>query len=85
MVESALVGRGNGKGVISHCVKEAAGYDAAMARRPRFSPGGIAYHVMNRTWGKMELFEDAGDYEAFERVLARPGSVSPQWPSAAIA
>jgi putative transposase len=41
-----------------------------MARKPRFSPGGLAYHVMNRTWGKLELFEDAGDYEAFERVLA---------------
>jgi putative transposase len=41
-----------------------------MARKPRFSPGGIAYHVMNRTWGAIELFQDAGDYEAFERVLA---------------
>jgi putative transposase len=25
---------------------------------------------MNRTWVNTELFEDAGDYEAFERVLA---------------
>ena len=25
---------------------------------------------MNRTWGKIDLFEDAGDYDAFERVLA---------------
>jgi putative transposase len=41
-----------------------------MARKPRFAPGGIAYHVMNRTWGSLDLFEDAGDYEAFERVLA---------------
>ena len=40
-----------------------------MARKPRFSPGGLAYHVMNRTWGKLELFQDAGDYQAFERVL----------------
>ena len=40
-----------------------------MARRPRFRPGGIAYHVMNRTWGKIDLFEDTEDYEAFERVL----------------
>src|SRR5439155_12357647 len=29
-----------------------------------------AYHVMNRTWPGNELFADAGDYEAFERVLA---------------
>ena len=25
---------------------------------------------MNRTWAGIELFEDSGDYEAFERVLA---------------
>ena len=41
-----------------------------MSRKPRFSPGGIAYHVMNRTWGGVELFQDSGDYEAFERVMA---------------
>ena len=31
-----------------------------MARGHRVSKGGIAYHVMNRTWGEMELFEDTG-------------------------
>ncbi|MDD5262958.1 MAG: transposase [Methylacidiphilales bacterium] len=41
-----------------------------MARRPRLSGAGIAYHVMNRTWGQIQLFEDASDYQAFERVLA---------------
>lgn len=41
-----------------------------MARKPRFSPGKIAYHVMNRTWGRIDLFDDDGDYEAFERVLS---------------
>jgi putative transposase len=41
-----------------------------MARPPRLAPGGIAYHVMNRTWGNLVLFEDPADYEAFERVLA---------------
>ncbi len=40
-----------------------------MARIPRFSPGGLAYHVMNRTPGKLKLFEDDGDYQAFEKVL----------------
>jgi len=40
-----------------------------MARKPRFSPGGLAYHVMNRTWPGIELFEDAADYQAFEKVL----------------
>ena len=46
-----------------------------MARRPRTALGGMAYHVMNRGSGRQDLFEDAGDYEAFERVLARLGSV----------
>jgi putative transposase len=41
-----------------------------MARKPRFSPGGLAYHVMNRASVKIDLFDDAGDYDAFERVLA---------------
>ncbi len=40
-----------------------------MARKPRFSPGGLAYHVMNRVGPNLELFQDAGDYEAFEKVL----------------
>jgi len=41
-----------------------------MARRPRTALGRLAYHVMNRVAGRQDLFEDAGDYEAFERVLA---------------
>ena len=40
-----------------------------MARRPRTASGGMAYHVMNRVSGRQDLFEDVGDYEAFERVL----------------
>ena len=40
-----------------------------MARRPRTVLGGLAYHVMNRVAGQQDLFEDAGDYEAFEQVL----------------
>lgn len=48
-----------------------------MARKPRYAPGGIAYHVMNRTWGKIELFEDEGDYAAFERVLAEAAERDP--------
>lgn len=41
-----------------------------MPRRPRVSPGGLAYHVMNRAPGRVTLFRDDGDYAAFERVLA---------------
>ena len=40
-----------------------------MARKPRFAPGGLAYHVMNRTSSGITLFEDSPDFEAFERVL----------------
>jgi hypothetical protein len=32
---------------------------------------------MNRTWGGMELFEDSGDYEAFERILAEALDIRP--------
>jgi len=42
-----------------------------MPRVTRQTPGGIAYHVMNRASGRLDLFQDAGDYEAFERVLSQ--------------
>jgi putative transposase len=41
-----------------------------MPRRRRACPGGLAYHVMNRSAGRVCIFEDSGDYAAFERVLA---------------
>ncbi|MGB2984970.1 MAG: transposase [Phycisphaerae bacterium] len=41
-----------------------------MARPLRHAPGGLAYHVINRGTGRRRVFDDAGDYEAFERVLA---------------
>jgi putative transposase len=40
-----------------------------MPRPLRQAPGGLAYHVLNRGAGRMRIFEKAGDYEAFERVL----------------
>ncbi len=40
-----------------------------MARKLRFAPGGLAYHVMNRVGPNLDLFQDAGDYEAFAKVL----------------
>ena len=30
----------------------------------------MVFHVLNRGVGRMRLFDKAGDYEAFERVLA---------------
>ena len=41
-----------------------------MGRTPRVDIGGYVYHVLNRANGRDDLFEDDGDYEAFERVLA---------------
>src|SRR4051812_48656751 len=41
-----------------------------MPRRPRAATGGIVYHVLNRAVGRMTLFENDGDYAAFERTLA---------------
>jgi putative transposase len=40
-----------------------------MPRRARISTGGLAYHVLNRRVGRLDLFEKAGDYDAFERIL----------------
>ena len=36
--------------------------------------GGYVYHVLNRGVGRLDIFEDEGDYAAFERVLAEAQS-----------
>lgn len=40
-----------------------------MPRAARKAPGGQAYHVLNRSVGKMTLFAQDADFEAFQRVL----------------
>jgi len=40
-----------------------------MPRSAREAPGGVVFHVLNRGVGRMRLFGQDGDYEAFERVL----------------
>jgi putative transposase len=40
-----------------------------MGRPSRDARGGIVYHVLNRANARMTIFEDGGDYEAFENVL----------------
>jgi len=40
-----------------------------MARLPRSAPGGLVYHVLNRTVGRMAMFRKPADYDAFLRVL----------------
>jgi len=40
-----------------------------MPRRRRTSTGGYVYHVLNRAVGRDRIFETAGDFGAFERIL----------------
>lgn len=42
-----------------------------MGRPLRTTPGGLAYHVLNRANARMRLFEDARDYAAFEQVMGQ--------------
>ena len=41
-----------------------------MPRRKRNNLGNIVYHVLNRTNGRLRIFKKAGDFDAFERILA---------------
>jgi hypothetical protein len=41
-----------------------------LPRAARYAPGGFAYHALNWAVARLPLFENDGDYEAFERVLA---------------
>jgi putative transposase len=40
-----------------------------MGRPQRAAQGGFVYHVLNRANARMTVFQDRGDYEAFEKVL----------------
>jgi putative transposase len=40
-----------------------------MPRSARSAPGGLIYHVLNRTVGRMAMFRKPADYDAFLRVL----------------
>ncbi len=40
-----------------------------MPRRPRVSTQGLFFHVVNRAAKRTRLFDNAGDYEAFESTL----------------
>jgi len=42
-----------------------------MGRPHRAAEGGYVYHVLNRANARMTIFEDDGDYEAFEKVLTQ--------------
>ena len=40
-----------------------------MPRTARVAPGGMVFHGLNRGVARMQLFEKAADYQAFEQVL----------------
>ncbi|MEX0774346.1 MAG: transposase [Phycisphaeraceae bacterium] len=42
-----------------------------MPRRRREATGGIVFHVLNRAVARLTIFENDGDYQAFEKVLAQ--------------
>jgi len=42
-----------------------------MPRVTRVTPGGLAFHVLNRANGRAPIFQKPADYGAFERVLVR--------------
>ncbi len=40
-----------------------------MARKPRSAPGGLVYHVLNRSAGKFKFLGHEKDFQAFENLL----------------
>ena len=42
-----------------------------MPRTARIAPGGMVFHVLNRGVGRMRLFLNEADFEAFERIIAK--------------
>jgi len=44
-------------------------YGSVMPRTAQVAPGGMVFHVLNRGVARMQLFEKAADYQAFEQVL----------------
>ena len=49
---------------------DAVWYNGRMPRTARIAPGGLVYHVLNRTNGRTTLFRKDGDYQAFIELLA---------------
>jgi putative transposase len=48
-----------------------------MPRTARSAPGGVVFHVLNRGNARSPVFEDAGDYAAFVKVLAQTLALFP--------
>jgi putative transposase len=48
-----------------------------MPRTRRLAPGGIVFHVLNRGNQRQTIFENAGDYQAFLRVMSQSQRLAP--------
>jgi len=48
-----------------------------MPRRARVTPGGLVYHVLNRSVAGLPLFRKQADYEAFERIMIEAHGLHP--------
>ena len=48
-----------------------------MPRRARKAPGGMVFHCINRGNDRRQIFDDWGDYAAFERVMEHVVDVVP--------
>jgi len=48
-----------------------------MPRQARVAPGGLVYHVLNRSVAGLPLFRKEKDYEAFERIMIEAQSLHP--------
>ena len=48
-----------------------------MPRCARVTPGGLAYHVLNRSVAGLPLFRKEADYEAFERIMIEAQELHP--------
>ena len=44
---------------------------AGMGRPHRAAEGGYVYHVLNRANARLAIFDDDGDYAAFEKILGQ--------------
>ena len=48
-----------------------------MPRSARVAPGGYIFHCLNRGNDRQTLFDDEGDYAAFERVVESSLAAAP--------
>jgi len=48
-----------------------------MPRHPRSAPGGMVYHVLNRSVGRMDMFRRDADFEAFQRIMVEAQQIHP--------